>query len=217
VAAQIAARPELSDATVIMLTSAGRHDDVERCRELNISAYLNKPISPTHLREVISRLLGRDVAAPQAGKEPAKGSLPAHLRRKVLLAEDNIVNQRVAVGLLSKRGHDVTVVGTGKEALERLTRDRFDVILMDVQMPEMGGLEATGIIRQREAGTGRHVCIVAMTAHTMQGDRDECLKAGMDTYISKPVDPSLLFAAVEQPRPTPNALTEFAIEGTRRG
>jgi CheY-like chemotaxis protein len=218
VATQIASRPEFSDPTVIMLTSAGRHDDVERCRELNISAYLNKPISPTHLREVISRLLGRDVAAPPAGKEPAKGSLPPHLRRKVLLAEDNIVNQRVAVGLLSKRGHDVTVVGTGKEALERLDRGRFDVILMDVQMPEMGGLEATGIIRQREAGTGRHVWIVAMTAHTMQGDRDECLKAGMDTYISKPVDPSLLFAAVEQQRPAPDALTEFAIEGkTSRG
>ena len=218
VATQIAARPDFSDPTVIMLTSAGRHDDVERCRELNISAYLNKPISPTHLREVICRLVGRDVAAADPGTEPVKGSLPAHLRRRVLLAEDNIVNQRVAVGLLSKRGHDVTVVGTGKEALERLDRDRFDVILMDVQMPEMGGLEATGIIRQREAGTGRHVWIVAMTAHTMQGDRDECLKAGMDTYISKPVDPSLLFAAVEQQRPAGDPLTEFAIEGkTSRG
>ena len=216
VATQIASRAEFSAPTVIMLTSAGRHDDVKRCRELNISAYLNKPVSPTHLREVLSRLIGRDVAAPPAGKEPAKGSLPAHLRRRVLLAEDNIVNQRVAIGLLSKRGHEVTVVGTGKEALERLARDRFDVVLMDVQMPEMGGLEATGIIRQREAGTGRHVWIVAMTAHTMQGDRDECLNAGMDTYISKPVDPSLLFAAVEQPRPAPGAITEFAIEGTTR-
>jgi protein-histidine pros-kinase len=110
------------------------------------------------------------------------------------------VNQRVAVGLLSKRGHAVTVVGTGKQALERLDREAFDVILMDVQMPEMGGIEATGIVRQREAGTGRHVWIVAMTAHTMQGDRDECLAAGMDTYIAKPVDPALLFAAVERQR-----------------
>jgi PAS domain S-box-containing protein len=221
VAAQIASRPEYSDATVIMLTSAGRHDDVERCRELNIAAYLNKPISPTHLRDVISRLLGRDVSAPAAGRGPAQGLLPAPLRRKVLLAEDNVVNQRVAVGLLAKRGHDVTVVGTGKEALERLDRDRFDVVLMDVQMPEMGGLEATGIIRRREAGTGRHVWIVAMTAHTMQGDRDECLKAGMDTYIAKPVDPALLFEAVEQERPagrsaTPeHPLTEFAADDRR--
>jgi two-component system sensor histidine kinase/response regulator len=144
-----------------------------------------------------------------------------HLRRKVLLAEDNVVNQRVAIGMLSKRGHDVTVVSTGKEALERLDHDQFDVILMDVQMPEMGGLEATGIIRQREAGTGRHVWIVAMTAHTMQGDRDECLAAGMDTYISKPVDPALLFAAVEHEEPAAprssaaprDALDAFALEG----
>ena len=200
VAARMAARPEYAQTTVIMLTSAGRHDDVERCRELNIAAYLNKPISPTHLRNVISRLLGRDVAARGAAKEP-RGAVPAHLRRRVLLAEDNIVNQRVAVGLLSKRGHVLTVVGTGKAALERLDREAFDVILMDVQMPEMGGLEATGIIRRREAGTGRHVWIVAMTAHTMQGDRDECLAAGMDTYIAKPVDPALLFAAVEHELP----------------
>ncbi len=201
VASRMAARPEFADTTVIMLTSAGRHDDVERCRDLNIAAYLNKPISPTHLRDVISRLLGRDVAALGAAKAPARGLVPAHLRRRVLLAEDNVVNQRVAVGLLSKRGHTVTVVGTGKQALERLDRDAFDVVLMDVQMPEMGGLEATGIIRRREAGTGRHVWIVAMTAHTMQGDRDGCLAAGMDTYIAKPVDPALLFAAVEHELP----------------
>jgi PAS domain S-box-containing protein len=225
VAAQIAARPALSAATVIMLTSAGRHDDVERCRELNIAAYLNKPISPTHLHDVISRLLGHDISAPAAGKAPAQGALAPHKRRKVLLAEDNVVNQRVAVGLLSKRGHEVTVVSTGKEALDRLDTERFDVILMDVQMPEMGGLEATGIIRQREAGTGRHVWIVAMTAHTMPGDRDECLRAGMDTYIAKPVDPSLLFAAVEQELPATRAvtaesddpLTEFAVESRSRG
>ena len=201
VASAIAAREEFSDATVIMLTSAGRVDDVERCRDLKVAAYLSKPISPTHLSDVISRLLGRDVAAPAAGKGPSQGALPARLRRKVLLAEDNIVNQRVAVGLLSKRGHDVTVVSTGKEALDRLDRDHFDVILMDVQMPEMGGLEATHVIRRREAGTGRHVWIVAMTAHTMEGDRDECLKAGMDTYIAKPVNPALLFEAIEQERP----------------
>jgi PAS domain S-box-containing protein len=224
VAEQIAARPAFAETTVIMLTSAGRHDDVERCRALNIAAYLNKPISPTHLREVISRLFGRDIAAPAGAKESARGALPQHLRRRILLAEDNIVNQRVAVGLLSKRGHDVTVVGSGKEAIERLDRDRFDVILMDVQMPEMGGLEATGIIRRREAGTNRHVWIVAMTAHTMEGDRDQCLKAGMDSYIAKPVDPALLFAAVEHDLPArrapkddvQDALTEFAAEGQSR-
>ena len=213
VATQIASRPEFSNPTVIMLTSAGRHDDVERCRELNISAYLNKPISPTHLREVICRLLGRHRPRPTPSRS-RRGDRCPRTCRKVLLAEDNVVNQQVAVGLLSKRGHEVTVVGSGKEALGRLDRDPFDVVLMDVQMPEMGGLEATGIIRQREAGTGRHVWIVAMTAHTMQGDRDECLNAGMDTYISKPVDPALLFAAVEHRQPVPDALTEFAVEPT---
>jgi len=173
----------------------------------------------------MSRLLGRDIAAAVPDKAASQGTLPTHLRRKILLAEDNIVNQRVAVGMLSKRGHDVTVVGTGKDAIERLDRDHFDVILMDVQMPEMGGLEATAIIRRREAGTGRHVWIVAMTAHTMQGDRDECLSAGMDTYISKPVDPSLLFAAVEHELPSPgrrsakpqDPLAEFAVESRSRG
>jgi PAS domain S-box-containing protein len=201
VASHIAGHAALAGTTVIMLTSAGRHNDKERCRDLNIAAYLNKPISPLHLGEVVSRLLGHHVAPLAPVKEPSKGTLPAHLRRRVLLAEDNVVNQRVAVGLLSKRGHTVTVVGTGKEAIDHLDRGAFDVILMDVQMPEMGGLEATRIIRQREAGTGRHLPIVAMTAHTMRGDRDECLAAGMDAYISKPVDPALLFATVEQDPP----------------
>ena len=226
VATEISTRPQLAGTTVIMLTSAGRHDDVERCRALNIAAYLNKPISPTHLLDVVSSLFGRDVSAPVPVKGPAASVLPANRRRRVLLAEDNVVNQRVAVGLLSKRGHEIVVVGTGKEAIERLDHDTFDVILMDVQMPEMGGLEATGIIRRRELGTGRHAWIVAMTAHTMEGDRDECLAAGMDTYISKPVDPTLLFAAVERDAPLPAAdaqasddrlapgdsLAEFAVE-----
>ena len=216
VAEAIAARPALANPIVIMLTSAGRHDDVERCHALHIGAYLSKPISPAHLSDVISRLLGRDATAPAAGKSPAPGTIPAHRRRKVLLAEDNAVNQRVAVGLLSKRGHDVTVVSTGKQALDQLDRDRFDVVLMDLQMPEMGGLEATAIIRRREAGTGRHLWIVAMTAHTMEGDRDECLKAGMDTYIAKPVNPALLFAAVEQEQPARDPLGEFAAEGPSR-
>jgi CheY-like chemotaxis protein len=115
----------------------------------------------------------------------------------VLLAEDNIVNQRVAVGLLTKRGHQVVVVGTGQEALDAIEREPFDVVLMDVQMPEMSGIDATAAIRRREAGSGRHLRIVAMTAHTMAGDRDECLAAGMDGYLSKPISQSALFAAVE--------------------
>jgi two-component system sensor histidine kinase/response regulator len=104
------------------------------------------------------------------------------------VAEDNVVNQRVAFGLLSKRGHTVTVVSNGCEALAALERDTFELVLMDVQMPEMGGLEATAAIRRREEATGAHVRIVAMTAHVMTGDREMCVAAGMDDYISKPVN-----------------------------
>ena len=119
-------------------------------------------------------------------------------RRKVLLAEDNVINQRVAVGLLSKRGHEVVVVNTGCEALDALERDTFDVVLMDVQMPEMSGFEATEIIRAREAGTGTRVRIIAMTAHAMNGDREKCLAIGMDGYVPKPVDAAALCEAIER-------------------
>jgi CheY-like chemotaxis protein len=116
----------------------------------------------------------------------------------VLLAEDNLVNQRVAVGILTRRGHKVTVANNGKEAIDAVEREAFDLILMDVQMPEMGGFEATAIIREREARSGEHIRIVAMTAHAMTGDRERCLAAGMDGYLSKPINQSLLFDVVEQ-------------------
>jgi len=107
------------------------------------------------------------------------------------------VNQRVAMGLLQKRGHRVVVTNNGREAIDRLAQESFDLVLMDVQMPEMGGYEATAAIRTREAGTGKHQRIVAMTAHAMNGDREHCLAAGMDGYLSKPLDPKMLFAVVE--------------------
>jgi two-component system, sensor histidine kinase and response regulator len=116
----------------------------------------------------------------------------------VLLAEDNVVNQRVAVGLLERRGHQVTVVATGVEALDALKAHPYDVVLMDVQMPVMGGFETTAAIRREEEQTGRHLRIVAMTAHAMNGDRERCLAAGMDGYLAKPIDPAVLFAAVEK-------------------
>jgi CheY-like chemotaxis protein/HPt (histidine-containing phosphotransfer) domain-containing protein len=129
----------------------------------------------------------------------AVAAAAAPIRRvNVLVAEDNLVNQRVALGLLTRRGHTVTVANNGREALVALERDSFDLVLMDVQMPEMGGLEATAAIRQRERATGAHMRIVAMTAHVMTGDREMCVAAGMDGYLSKPIDPKLLFAAVEQ-------------------
>ena len=136
-------------------------------------------------------LPGAQSHADGAGCARAKPSDGARRARalNVLLAEDNIVNQRVAVGLLAKRGHAVTVANNGLEALAELERGTFDVVLMDVQMPEMGGLEATAAIRKRERVNGGHIRIVAMTAHAMNGDRERCLAAGMDGYLSKPIEP----------------------------
>jgi two-component system sensor histidine kinase/response regulator len=119
-------------------------------------------------------------------------------RRRVLIAEDNIVNQRVAAGLLTRRGHLATVVGSGRAAVDALQHDDFDVVLMDVQMPEMDGFEATAAIRILDRTRGRHTRVIAMTAHAMAGDRERCLEAGMDGYLSKPIDGTSLFAVIEQ-------------------
>jgi two-component system sensor histidine kinase/response regulator len=198
VAAEVARRPELAGIIIMMLTSGGRFGDTARCKELGISTYLSKPVKQSDLFDAICRALEGTTEAPQ--KRTAVPIAPSErVRRvKVLLAEDNIVNQRVAVGLLQRRGHDVTVVSTGVEALEALKTGAFDMVLMDVQMPVMGGFEATAAIRTAEAQTGRHLRIVAMTAHAMTGDRERCLAAGMDGYIAKPIDPAVLFAAVEK-------------------
>jgi CheY-like chemotaxis protein len=117
---------------------------------------------------------------------------------KILLAEDNRVNQVLAVRLLEKRGHEVTVAKNGVEALEALNQREFDLVLMDVQMPEMDGFEATAAIRKRERKTGKHITIIAMTAHAMAGDRERCLQAGMDDYLTKPIRPELLVDALKR-------------------
>ena len=205
---EIRRRPELAGTVTMMLSSSGRPGDAARCRELGIAAFLTKPVDADALLDAIVRLLER--AAPSAPKREdaplaaakigeARPSLPSPVEpKRVLLAEDNVVNQRVASGLLSKRGHRVTIVENGREALDALERETFDLVLMDLQMPVMGGLDATAAIRERERRTGGHVRIVAMTAHAMSGDRDRCLSAGMDDYLSKPIDQALLFEAVEQ-------------------
>ncbi len=201
VAAAIACRPELTGPTVMMLTSSGKYGDQSRCRELGISAYLTKPVQMDELHMAVGRARGArqgalvPVAAPVPGT-PAAATGGA--RMHILLVEDNVVNQRVALGLLNRRGHTVTVAENGQEALDLLERERFDVVLMDLQMPVMGGLEATREIRTREAGTGTHLRIIAMTAHAMAGDRDRCLSGGMDGYVSKPINPQVLFSVVEQ-------------------
>jgi CheY-like chemotaxis protein len=201
VAAAIGQRPDLKGATVMMLSSAGGLGDYARCAELGISVYLTKPVYAADLQSAIGRALGRKpsmTATPASPAGRAVGLGESDRAVRVLLVEDNVVNQRVASGLLSRRGHHVSLAQDGREALARLESETFDVVLMDLQMPVMGGLEATIALRRRELGTGRHVRIVAMTAHAMSTDRDRCLAAGMDGYISKPIDPSVLFAVVEQ-------------------
>jgi two-component system, sensor histidine kinase and response regulator len=200
VAAEARRRPELRGATLMMLSSSGEYGDHARCAELGIAAYLTKPVYAAELLAAIERAIGsKPSAAPAAAKAAGGLAMEAGSRRvRVLLVEDNVVNQRVASGLLTRRGHDVTIAENGREALSRLDAETFDLVLMDLQMPVMGGLDATVEIRRRERATGRHVRIVAMTAHAMSSDRERCLAAGMDGYVSKPIDPPILFAVVEQ-------------------
>jgi PAS domain S-box-containing protein len=199
VAEEMSRHPELADATIMLLTSSGQYGDATRCRTAGIAAYLTKPVKQADLYESISRVLDSATAndAPRPERPPVANAVAVR-PVKVLLAEDNLVNQRVAVGLLQKRGHVVTVANNGQEALDCLAREPFELVLMDVQMPVMGGLDATAAIRVRERGGGRRVRIVAMTAHAMNGDRERCLAAGMDGYVTKPIDPKLLYSVVEE-------------------
>jgi PAS domain S-box-containing protein len=189
VAQQIAADPDFAATAVIMLTSADRAGDAGRSRASGIAAYLVKPVKSSELlRTILSTApLRRPDEARLVAPPPKPASKPGTRPLKVLLAEDNLVNQRVADLLLKKFGHTVTIANHGGEAVVAFDREPFDVILMDVQMPEVDGFEATRMIRERDAASGRRTPIVAMTAHAMKGDRERCLAAGMDDYVSKPV------------------------------
>ena len=201
VAEQIAATPELAGVAVMMLSSSGHRGDASRRRELHISASLSKPIQASDLHDAICGVLKHtSTPVPVTRSARPRAGYAEHALR-VLIAEDNIVNQQVAVGLLTRRGHKVTVANNGAEALAAFDRQPFDVVLMDVQMPEMGGIEATAAIRERERETGSHMRIVAMTAHALNGDRERCLAAGMDGYFSKPIDPNALYATLEAESP----------------
>jgi len=180
---------QLSKSVIIMLTSSGFRGDAARCRELGIQGYLTKPIKRSDLLEAIKAVLGAE-ACPSLVTVHSVRERRGQLR--ILLTEDNRVNQILAVRLLEKRGHEVTVAGNGREALEALARQEFDLVLMDVQMPEMDGLQATDIIRRGEMKSGKHIPIIAMTAHAMAGDKERCLEAGMDGYMTKPILPDLL-------------------------
>jgi two-component system, sensor histidine kinase and response regulator len=172
---------------LVLLTSASRPSDVARCRELGISDYLSKPIKQSELFDAIVTAMAEHGPKPERCESTSAFIRSSERPLRVLLAEDNPVNQTLAKRVLEKLGHKVHVVNDGKEAIEQAQAENFDLIFMDIQMPEMDGLEATMAIRAAEAGTGKHVPIIAMTAHAMKGDREKCLSAGMDGYLSKPI------------------------------
>jgi CheY-like chemotaxis protein len=179
---------EWGAATIMMLSSAGQRGDAQRCRELGISAYLTKPVRQAELLDAVLTALGTrtivDASPVLVTRHTLRENSPG---LRILLVEDNAVNQMLAVRLLEKRGHTVTVAGNGKEALSALEKDSVDLVLMDVQMPVMDGFQATAAIREKEKMSGNHLPIIAMTAHAMAGDRERCLEAGMDDYITKPI------------------------------
>jgi PAS domain S-box-containing protein len=189
----------LRETTVIMLTSAGRRGDAAKCRELGISGYLVKPVKQADILDAVMLALGR----PRTIKGETAVITSHTLREvremlKILLAEDNPVNQKLAVKILERRGYSVVIAENGAAAVGLWEKDPFDLILMDVQMPEMDGFEATARIREKEKASGRHIPIVAMTAHALKGDKERCLEAGMDGYVAKPIQREELFAAIEK-------------------
>jgi signal transduction histidine kinase/DNA-binding response OmpR family regulator len=194
--------PYCAGAVVLMLTSGDHPGDVRRARESGVSNFLLKPVRKAELKDVIVRALDALSSSPQnaASLQPVPQSLddsrPAASAR-ILLAEDNLVNQRFVQRILEKRGYSVVVAGDGKEALEALRKETFDVVLMDIQMPEIDGLEATRVIRESERRSGLHMPIIALTAHAMKDDQDRCVAAGMDGYLSKPVHSADLLAMIE--------------------
>jgi two-component system sensor histidine kinase/response regulator len=187
----------LAHTIVIMLTSGADPGDPGRCKQLGVAAHLLKPVKQSELFDAIGMSLG--ITAPEDHEAlAAVGRRSVLPPLRILLAEDSLVNQRLAVGLLQKHGHTVVVANNGKEAINALEAAHFDVVLMDVQMPEMDGLEATAVIRAKEKKTGAHIPIIAMTAHAMKGDREMCLGAGMDDYVSKPIRSEQLFSTLER-------------------
>ncbi len=196
-AQQVKSDSQLGSTVIMMLTSGDRPGDVARCEQIGVAAYLLKPIHQSELLESILLALGASAAQQQPSATLAEDT-PSLGPLRILLAEDSLVNQKLAVGLLSRQGHSVIVANDGQEAVAALAANEVDLVLMDVQMPGMDGFEATAAIRAREKRTGKHVPILAMTAHAMKGDRERCLEAGMDDYIAKPIFANQLFAKMRE-------------------
>ncbi len=184
-AEQLRQQPGLAGATLMILASTDGPGEVTRCRELGINAWLTKPVLPSELRDTLLRVLGK--VPGDAGTHLATAPPRAIRPLRVLVIEDNPINQVLMVDLLEKLGHAAVTASGGAQALTTLDQQAFDVVLMDLQMPEMSGFEVTAHIRRREQFMGGHVSIIAVTAHAMKGDRERCLDAGMDDYLAKPL------------------------------
>jgi len=197
VASRLKEDPRSQGTDLILLTSAGERDELARAKSVGITATLVKPVKQTELWDAIAEILRLPSLRENANSLRPHIEHPAHRQLRVLVAEDNVVNQELAVHLLEKGGHNVTVAENGIKALESMVGQKFDVVLMDLQMPEMGGIEATRTIREKEKSTETRTPIIAMTAHAMRGDREKCLAAGMDGYVSKPLNPQTFVETVE--------------------
>ncbi|MGA2183454.1 MAG: response regulator [Bryobacteraceae bacterium] len=193
---------DLASTRIVMLTSVGKRGDAVRCRELGVDAWLAKPVGQTELRSAILASRGLSGESSGNGPTPPVGQADregvAEAEGRILLAEDNPVNQRLVERLLRKHGYATTVAGNGVEALSAMERQDFDLVLMDVQMPEMDGFEATRAIRAGEQPRQTHIPIVALTAHAMKGDRERCLECGMDSYVEKPIRSEELLATIDR-------------------
>jgi signal transduction histidine kinase/HPt (histidine-containing phosphotransfer) domain-containing protein len=189
--------PGQAGHSVMLLTSGDRSADVTRCERLGLDAYLMKPINQSELFDTLVEVIRGGPADAAALERPPAEMVPLS-GLKILLAEDSLYNQKLAVALLERHGHHVVVANNGAEAAALARSQPFDLVLMDVQMPEMDGLEATRAIREREAGSDRRLPIVAMTAQAMKGDRERCLESGMDDYLTKPVRSVELYATIEK-------------------
>ena len=215
VATKIKQTPEITDCALVMLTSGGQRGDAARCRELGVLAYLTKPIGQAELRDTLQRVVAQRRSGTPSTSQP-QALITRHVLREqrrrleVLVAEDNQVNRKVAGRMLENLGHAVTMAEDGQAAVDAVRQRRFDVVLMDVQMPVLDGFEATARIRELERGSPKRTPIVALTAHAMAGDRERCLAAGMNDYLSKPIKANDLGDLLDRLFPSEDAASDRA-------
>jgi CheY-like chemotaxis protein len=212
-ARKIKSDPAISKTHLVMLPSYGKRGHGQLARDLEIAAYLQKPVRQLQLYKCLKTVVAEASGSSGSGERPANRLITKHSLRsatlpenkpqsisakaRILVAEDNIVNQKVALSQLKSLGYAAEAVCNGREAVSAIGKQQYDIVLMDCQMPEMDGFEATAEIRKIE-GSAKHTTIIAMTAHALEGERDKCLRAGMDDYISKPVKMNVLKETLEQ-------------------